>query len=108
MTDGIAWDPVRDFTYRVLGGRTTTIIAGTPEWCALADDDPRKVTALIIAGSRWCLEEEIAELHSRWDAEKAAALEIAAARDWVAVARQIRDRDDALRSGAYIERKKAS
>ena len=102
----VDWTAVRDFLYRRPVGRTH-IIAGTPEWCELPDDDPRKVTALIIAGSRWVLEEEIAELQARRDAEKAAAIEIAAARDWVAVARRIRDRDLALRTGAHIPRRTA-
>lgn len=101
----VTWDPVHAFVGRVLGGRTTTIVAGTAEWCELRDDDSQKVAALLIAGSRWCLEEEIAQLRARRDAEKAAALEVVQAANWTAVARRIRDRDNAMRSGAHIERK---
>ncbi|MCZ4535560.1 DUF2742 domain-containing protein [Gordonia terrae] len=103
----VTWDPVHAFVGRVLGGRTTTIVAGTAEWCALDDNDPAKITAVLIAGSRWCLEEEIAQLHARRAAEKAAALEVATAADWTRVARQLRDRDIALRSGAHIPRRTA-
>lgn len=101
---GVDWVAVRDFLYRRPVGRTH-IVAGSSEWQALDDNDPEKLTALLIAGSRWCLEEQIAELHARRGAEKAAAVEIASAADWTAVARRIRDRDNALRSGAHIERK---
>ncbi|GAA12578.1 DUF2742 domain-containing protein [Gordonia alkanivorans] len=103
----VTWDPVHAFVGRVLGGRTTTIVAGTPEWCALDDNDPAKITALLIAGSRWCLEEEIAQLHASRDAEKAAAVEVVEAADWTAVARRIRNRDIALRTGAHIPRRTA-
>lgn len=105
MTSPIAWNPVHDFVYRVLGGRTTTIIAGTPEWNALDDDDPRKTTAVLIAGSRWALEQSLDQLDDRRAAAKEAAVDIAEARDWAVVAQRIRDRDAANRSGAYIPRK---
>lgn len=105
----VDWDAVRTFVCRVLVGvtRTGLPVAGTAEWSALGDDDPRKLAAVLCAGSRWVLEAEIAELQARRDAEKAAAIEIAAARDWVAVARRIRDRDLALRTGAHIPRRTA-
>lgn len=105
MTSPIAWNPVRDFVYRVLGGRTTTIIAGTPEWIALDDDDPRKTTAVLIAGSRWALEQELDEIHWQRGALKRAAEEVSAARDWAAVAKRIRDRDQFYREHPDLRRK---
>ena len=106
MTDHpITWNPVRDFVYRVLGGRTTTIIAGTPEWIALDDDDPRKTTAVLIAGSRWALEQELDEIHWQRGALKRAAEEVSAARDWAAVAKRIRDRDQFYREHPDLRRK---
>ncbi|WP_055474912.1 DUF2742 domain-containing protein [Gordonia sp. HS-NH1] len=107
MTHEIDWQPVHRFVHRLLAGvdHTGLPLAGTRGWQALDDTDPRKLAAVLCAGSRWCLEEQIAELHARRDAQKAAAVEIAAAADWSAVARRIRDRDNALRSGAHIERK---
>lgn len=108
MTTQITWDPVRAYVYRVLGGHTTTIICGTPEWIELPDDDPEKLAAVLIAGSRWCLEEEAAEIRWQRGALKRASVAISEAKDWAAVAKFIRDRDEALRSGAYIPRKAAS
>ncbi|MGV9481752.1 DUF2742 domain-containing protein [Gordonia aichiensis] len=105
MTSPIAWNPVRDFVYRVLGGRTTTIIAGTPEWIALDDDDPRKTTAVLIAGSRWAHEQELDEIHWQRGALKRAAEEVSAARDWAAVAQRIRDRDQWYRDNPDLRRK---
>ena len=109
MTDHpITWNPVRDFVYRVLGGRTTTIIAGTPEWIALDDDDPRKTTAVLIAGSRWALEQSLDQLDDRRAAAKEAAVDIAEARDWAVVAQRIRDRDAFYREHPDLRRKKVS
>lgn len=106
MTDHpITWNPVRDFVYRVLGGRTTTIIAGTPEWIALDDDDPRKTTAVLIAGSRWALEQSLDQLDDRRAAAKEAAVDIAEARDWSVVAQRIRDRDQWYRDNPDLRRK---
>lgn len=105
MTDGITWQPVHRFVRRLLGGRTTTIVCGTDEWAALPDDDPEKIVALLTAASRWALDAECTEIQDRRDALKAAAVDIEQARDWAAVARRIRDRDTALRTGAHIPRK---
>lgn len=109
MTDQpITWDPVREYVYRVLGGRTTTIIAGTPEWIALDDNDPAKTDALITAGSRWVLEHQLDQLDEQRAAAKAAAIEISEARDWSAVAKRIRDRDAFYREHPDLRRKKVS
>ncbi|OPX17039.1 hypothetical protein B1964_01750 [Gordonia sp. i37] len=74
--------------------------AGSTAWIALDDDDPRKAAALLVAGSRWVLEQELDRLDAEREASKAAAIEIAQARDWARVAQRIRGRD-----AAYIERK---
>ena len=61
--------------------------AGTPRWCALADDDPRKLLALAVAGEHHVLRTEIAqEQHAQ------ASHDISAAADWTAVAKSIRAR----------------
>ncbi|MGV9827002.1 DUF2742 domain-containing protein [Gordonia sp. NPDC003429] len=105
MTDPITWGPVRDFVYRVIGGRTTTIIAGTPEWIALDDADPAKTDALITAGSRWVLEHQLDQLDEQRAAAKATAIDISQARDWSAVAQRIRDRDQWRRDHPDLERR---
>lgn len=106
MTDQpITWGPVRDFVYRVLGGRTTTIVAGTPEWIALPDDDPDKLLAVLTAGSRWCLETELDQIDQRRINAKHAAIEVATALDWTRVAKRIRDRDQFYRDNPDLRRK---
>lgn len=106
--EAITWDPVRDFVCRVLGGRATTIIAGTEAWAALDDDDPAKTDALITAGSRWVLEHQLDQLDEQRAAAKAAAIEISEARDWAVVAKRIRDRDAFYREHPDLRRKKVS
>lgn len=108
MDDEITWDPVRDFVRRVLGGRHTTIIAGTPEWAALDDNDPEKTVALLTAASRWALEQELDQIDQRRAAAKDAATDISQARDWTAVAKRIRDRDQFDRDHPDLRRKKVS
>nr|KOY49024.1 hypothetical protein ISGA_12910 [Gordonia sp. NB41Y] len=84
------------------------MIAGTEEWCALADDDPRKTTALLIAGSRWCLEQELQHLDDQRRAFKDAALAVAESKDWKTVAQRIRSRDSYYREHPDLKRKKVS
>lgn len=101
----ITWDPVRDFVYRVLGGHTTMIIAGTPEWIALPDDDPAKTIAVLTAGSRWCLETELDQIDQRRINAKHAAIDLSQARVWSAVAQRIRDRDAFYKANPDLKRK---
>lgn len=107
-TDHITWEPVHAFVGRLLAGRTTTIIAGTDEWNALPDNDPAKVLAVLTAGSRWCLEQALDQLDERRATAKQAAVDISEARDWAAVAKYIRDRDQFYREHPDLRRKKVS
>lgn len=96
---------VRDYVQRLVGNAGGPApAAGSPEWVALADGDRTKLIAVLTAGTRAILEESIAAIDDRRQAAKDAALEVAQAADWTAVAKQVRDRDQALRSGAYIGR----
>lgn len=72
-------------------------MAGTPAWCALADDDPRKLLALAAAGEHHVLRVETAQ-EARAQASKA----VASAVDWPRVARRMRHRSE-----AYIPRRTA-
>lgn len=94
MDSPISWEPVHHFVGRLLAGRSTAILPGTPEWCALDDNDPRKTVALLIAADRWALDQERLHLEHQRIAAKDAALQISAEKDWAAVARQIRERND--------------
>lgn len=105
---GLDWSAVRNFlarrpvvpTLNSIGQPAVLPTAGSAAWIALNDDDPRKAAALLVAGSRWVLEQELDRLDAERAQSKAAAVEIAQARDWARVAQRIRGRD-----AAYIERK---
>jgi hypothetical protein len=58
-------------------------IIGTPAWCALDDDDPRKLAALIDAAQHWA-----PMLETRQEARCDASRAISAATDWSALARR--------------------
>lgn len=113
MTDGLDWSAVKDFlarrpvvpTLTKIGAPVVLPVAGSPEWAVLNDGDPRKTAALIVAGSRWVLEQQLDGMRWQRSALKQAAVGVSEARDWAAVARRVRDRDEAIRSGAYIPRK---
>jgi hypothetical protein len=74
-------------------------LPGTPQWCGLPGDDPRKVCALLLGGCRDALRHET-EQQARAEASR----DISAAADWSAIARRIR----APRGAAHIPREKAS
>lgn len=75
------------------------LIAGTPRWCELRDDDARKLLALVLGGVRDALHNDTEQQH-----RSEASYEIANAEDWTAVARRVQTG----RGAAYIPRKAAS
>lgn len=95
----VAWWPVHEFMAALLARANDLPLAGTPEWCALGDGDPRKLLALAAAGEHHVLRVEIAQ-----EAQAEASKNIAASADWHALARAVRQNDLARRSGAYVER----
>ena len=100
-----AYTEVRAYVQRIVGTHGGSApAAGSPAWCDLADGDKAKLIAVLHAGTRAVLEDSLAALADRRQAIKEAAVEVAQADDWTAVARRVRDRDQALKSGAYIER----
>lgn len=100
-----AYTEVRDYVQRLVGAAGgPTPAAGSPAWCDLADSDRAKMLAVLHAGTRAVLEDCVAAIDDRRREAKAAAVEIAQAADWNAIARRVRDRDQAMRSGAYIGR----
>lgn len=71
----------------------------------LPDDVGRgQFLELLTAGVNDILQHELVTFDARRHAAKDAALEVAAAANWSAVAAYVRDRDQALKSGARIER----
>jgi hypothetical protein len=73
---------------------------GTPAWCAIPDDDPRKLLALAGFGVY-----QAVSVDAWQDATAEAGSEISAGENWSAIARSNLQRYNALRSGAYIPRK---
>lgn len=108
MSYVVNWEAVRDFVYRLPARPNTTIIAGSPEWCALDDTDPAKLAALITAGSRWVLEEEIDQLARRREAQKAMALGLLEELPWKKIRQQMADRDAFYKKNPDLRRRRAS
>lgn len=98
----IDWTPVHQYVSRLVLPSALPI-AGTADWQA-ADGDT-KTAALIVAGSRWCLEEQMLSLRQRRAHMKLASIEAAQSKDWAAVARQLRDRDAWYREHPDLRRK---
>jgi hypothetical protein len=92
----VSWFTVFEFVAPLLARLDSWPAAGTPEWCELDDEDPKKLAGVLEAGIHWSL---------RVDAEQTARAEasqdISAAADWSAVARTTRTG----RGDAYIPRR---
>jgi hypothetical protein len=72
-------------------------IAGTPQWCAMSDDDARKLMSVILGGIREALQHDVVQEHR---AEAAHA--IAESANWTTQANRLRGRS----GSAYIHRRK--
>lgn len=73
--------------------------AGTPEWCAMSDGDPRKLLSLAIDGVHHVLRKEVAQ-----EAHAQASRDVSGAADWSQISREAHQRQAARASGAYIRR----
>ncbi len=91
----VAWWPVHEFVAPVLARIGSWPMVGTPEWCALPDDDRRKIAAVFDAARHWALRVDMSQ-EARAEASKA----ISAATDWTTVGRG--------RGDAYIPREVAA
>jgi len=104
----ICWEPVHDYVEKLASRlgvdlRNPMPFPGTLAWLALPDDSPVKKSALLLAASQRVLHLEV-EQENRADASK----DVAAAADWPAIANEVRSLADARKSGARIERWRAS
>jgi hypothetical protein len=90
----VAWWEVHLFVLPWLEAVESWPMAGTPAWCELGDDDPRKWAALLDAARHWALRVETCQA-ALADASRA----ISEAADWAGIAREIRDRQN-----VYIRR----
>lgn len=81
----VSWTEVYVFAQKWAAGQAITlditVIAGTPQWCGMADDDARKLMALIVGGVREALSND-----TRQGDLAEASRSVAAAADWGRVA----------------------
>jgi hypothetical protein len=76
-------------------------MAGTPEWCSLPDDDPRKLAALLDAARHWCFRLEI---NTEAQALAEASHDISAAENWAVIAHQIHGRAQLYAERPWLKR----
>lgn len=100
----VSWVEVYAFAQKWAAGQgimlNPSVIAGTPQWCGMPDEDAHKLMALIIGGVREALRNDTYQSDLA-EASKA----IAACADWSVMARSNRQRADAIASGTYIPRR---
>ena len=101
MSSQVSWWECHQFIERLVAqsDHGWIPVAGTPEWVAMCDGDPRKLVALAQFGVHHALRVETAQ-EQLADASKS----VAAAEDWSSTAARIRRRADATRNGQYIPR----
>ena len=95
----VNWWTVHEFVESVLDRIGSWPMAGTPEWCALDDDDPVKIAALFDAAQHWALRLETCQ-QVRCDASQ----EVADAVDWSALAGDIKQRADFYAAHPWLKR----
>lgn len=100
----VTWLPVHDYASSLaaqlgvnLSGRLP--YPGMLGWLRLADDSPVKKAGLLLAASHHVLRMECEQ-----EARAEASRQVAAAADWPAISREVRELADARRSGVRIER----
>jgi hypothetical protein len=79
----VNWWSVHKFVGAVLNQVNDWPMAGTPAWCSLAHDDPRKWAALLDGAQHWAL-----RIDSCQEAKCEASRAISAAADWSAIGRE--------------------
>ncbi|WP_206499117.1 DUF2742 domain-containing protein [Rhodococcus sp. KRD175] len=77
-------------------------ILGSPAWVDIANDDVRWRHSVVAAGYRWAAREWLEQ-----DARIEASRELSVSRDWSAVSRSIRQRNDYLAANPWARRQPA-
>jgi hypothetical protein len=95
----VSWFSVHEFVAPLLADVGQWPLAGTPEWCALDDDDPRKQAALYDAARHHALRVETAQA-----ALAQASRAVSAAEDWSAIAAEVRDRSEFYKQRPWLKR----
>ncbi|WP_431240427.1 DUF2742 domain-containing protein [Mycolicibacterium aichiense] len=90
---------VSEFVKPYLDAAGAWPMVGSRAWVELPDDSPVKWAALLSAAEHWALKIELNQ-----DAIVQASQAISGAAPWAQWSRDIRQRHDAIKSGAYIKR----
>jgi hypothetical protein len=89
-----SWASVHEYVEPLLAAVQTWPLLGSPAWCALPDNDARKIAAVYDGARHWALRLETCQA-----ARAEASRDVSAAADWTAIGREIRNR-----STCYIRR----
>jgi hypothetical protein len=95
----VSFFDVHEHVASVLEKVGTWPTVGTPAWCALADDDPAKLAALLDAAQHWALRVETCQ-----QAEIQASHAISAAVDWSVIARRRYDEAQFYAARPWLKR----
>lgn len=95
----VSWWSVHEFVAAVLNQVNGWPTAGTPAWCSLARDDPRKWAALLDGAQHWALRVETWQ-----EAHAEASRAVSDAIDWPALSREINRRTDFYASRPWLRR----
>ena len=79
----VSWWQVRELVLPVLNQVNNWPMLGTPAWCSLTHDDPRKWAALLDGAQHWALRVETCQ-----EARCEASRSVSAAADWAAIGRE--------------------
>jgi hypothetical protein len=95
----VSWWSVHVFVTALVGRCDVLPYAGTPAWCALSDDDPRKLLALAAAG-----EYHILRMETEQQARAKASRAVAVAADWPHIGRKLQRINEFRRSAPWSRR----
>jgi hypothetical protein len=95
----VSWWSVHEHVVPILASVEWWPMVGTPEWCALDDDDPVKLAALLDAAQHWALRVETCQ-----EAHCDASRQVSGAVDWSALAREINQRADFYATRPWLRR----
>jgi Protein of unknown function (DUF2742) len=99
----VNWLTVHRFVGEVLKQVNGWPMAGTPAWCSLAHDDPRKWAALLDGAQHWALRVDACQA-----AECQASRDISGAADWAVVSQAIRQTNEFYAQKPWLRRRVAS
>jgi hypothetical protein len=98
----VSWWAVHEFVTPALRSAESWPMAGTPAWCDLGDDDPRKLAALLDAAQHWALRVEMCQ-----QASVTASHAISAAHNWAEIGNRIRERNEFYAERRWLRRASA-